>query len=65
MNYYSLKILYRGKWLTIDIDDYIPYLYDLPAFSIAVEGELWVMLLEKAWAKVYSNYKRIDAGFPE
>jgi calpain-15 len=58
-------MLYRGKWLTIDMDDYIPYNYDIPAFSYAVQNELWVMLLEKAWAKMYSSYKRIEAGFPE
>lgn len=23
------------------------------------------MLLEKAWAKLYSSYKRIEAGYPE
>lgn len=33
INFYSVKMLYKGKWLTIDMDDYIPYMYDLPAFS--------------------------------
>ena len=23
------------------------------------------MLLEKAWAKLYTSYKRIEAGYPE
>lgn len=23
------------------------------------------MLLEKAWAKMYTSYKRIEAGYPE
>jgi calpain-15 len=57
-------MLYKGKWLTIDMDDYIPYMYDLPAFSRGNKDELWVILLEKAWAKIYSSYKRIEAGFP-
>jgi hypothetical protein len=35
INYYSCKILYRGKWLTVDMDDYLPYMYDKPAFSRA------------------------------
>lgn len=65
INYYSIKLLYRGKWLTVDMDDYLPYMYDLPAFSNTANGELWVVLLEKAWAKVYTSYKRIEAGFPE
>ena len=57
--------MYRGKWLTVDMDDYLPYLYGQPAFSNTTKGSLWVCLLEKAWAKVYSSYKRIEAGFPE
>lgn len=32
-HYYSVKILYRGKWRTIDIDDYFPFYGDEPAFS--------------------------------
>jgi hypothetical protein len=36
-----------------------------PAFSKSIDQELWVMLLEKAWAKVYTSYKRTEAGYPE
>ena len=25
-------------------------------------NEIWVLILEKAWAKVYGNYQRIEAG---
>ena len=59
LNYYSVKILYKGKWMTIDMDEYIPYLHGAPAFSKSVDKELWVILLEKAWAKLYTSYKRI------
>ena len=38
-------MLYRGRWLTIDMDDYVPFMYDRPAFSRAKSGELWVLLL--------------------
>lgn len=34
-----------------------------PAFSSSVDGGLWVILLEKAWAKIYKSYKKIEAGF--
>jgi calpain-15 len=57
--------MYRGKWMTIDLDDFIPYMYEFPAFSSAAKDELWVILLEKAWAKLYGSFKRIEAGFPE
>lgn len=61
--YYACKLLYKGKWKTIDLDEYIPTIGNKPAFSKAVGQELWVILLEKAWAKLYSSYKRIEAGF--
>lgn len=40
-------------------------MYNKPAFTSAKDNELWVVLLEKAWAKLYSSYKRIEAGYPE
>ena len=63
--YFSVKILYKGKWMTIDMDEYIPTLYGKPAFSKSVDNELWVVLLEKAWAKIYTSYKRTEAGYPQ
>ena len=58
-------MLYKGKWITIDMDEFIPYINSSFAFSKAISNELWVPLLEKAWAKMYTSYKRIDSGYPE
>lgn len=63
--YYAVKILYKGKWKTVDLDEFIPVIGSNPAFSKAVGPELWVILLEKGWAKLYSSYKRIEAGYAE
>ena len=63
--YYACKIMYKGKWKTIDLDEMIPCTGSQPAFSKAVNQELWVVMLEKAWAKLYASYKRIEAGYPE
>lgn len=41
------------------MDDMIPVTGSSPAFSKAVNQELWVVMLEKAWAKLYASYKRI------
>ena len=37
VKYHSVKILYKGKWLTIDMDEYVPYLHNAPAFSKSID----------------------------
>ena len=51
-----------GEWINIVIDDFIPCRNNKPAFSKAKDKELWVILLEKAYAKMYGNYDKIEAG---
>lgn len=63
--HFSVRMLYKGKWVIIDMDEYIPWLENQPAFTKAKQSELWVILLEKAWAKLYTSYKRIEAGCAE
>lgn len=58
-------MIYRGKWKVIDLDEYLPFIKNKPAFSRSVNQELWVILLEKAWAKLYGSYKHVEVGFPE
>ena len=47
-----------GAWRLIELDGYFPVVPtgDRPAFSHGEDNELWVMLLEKAYAKAYGNY---------
>lgn len=33
LNYYSVKMLFKGKWRIIDVDDSIPFVFGTPAFS--------------------------------
>ena len=43
------------------LDDYIPCNKQDQPFSLAAVGkEIWVILLEKAWAKLHGNYLLID-----
>jgi len=44
------------------IDDSFPCEKDTPAFSRANGNELWVMLLEKAYAKCFGAYDKIEMG---
>ncbi len=62
--YYSVKMLYKGKWMVIDMDEYVPCVKSQPAFSRSIRNDLWVIILEKAWAKLYKSYKRINSGLP-
>ena len=63
-NYYSVKILFKGKWRIIDLDEFIPTLYSKLVFGKSIkEKEIWVSLLEKAWAKIYGSYRQIESGF--
>jgi hypothetical protein len=53
----------NGERQTIIVDDHIPCDSDSePCFSAANGNELWVMLLEKAWAKIHGSYERIIGG---
>jgi calpain-15 len=44
------------------VDDQFPCLYKRPIFSSANGKELWVLVLEKVWAKIHGSYKRIEYG---
>lgn len=44
------------------LDDFIPSKDNRTIFSHANGKELWVILLEKAWAKLHGSYERIIGG---
>ena len=48
------------------VDDYLPVNPDdgKPAFASCRESEIWVSLLEKAWAKLHGTYARTEGGLP-
>ncbi len=62
---YGVKICKNGEWKEVVVDDQFPCFQGEPAFSKAHGDELWVLLLEKAWAKIHGSYERIEAGFAE
>lgn len=55
-------MLYKGKWMIIDMDEFVPCNGPELAFSRSIRNDLWVILLEKAWAKLYKSYNRIAGG---
>jgi len=61
---YAVNICDMGEWQEVILDDYFPcFPWDkTPTFSRANGNELWVLLLEKLWAKLYGGYANIEAG---
>jgi len=62
---YRVRVCKGGYWREVTIDDYFPCRAKdgLPIFSRAHGNELWVLLLEKAYAKVHGNYYTLRGGF--
>jgi len=62
---YGLKFYLRGIPTEIVVDDYFPCFEDknLPLFARPKGKELWVLLAEKAWAKIFKTYIACEVGF--
>ena len=59
---YGAWLFIDGIWQCVVIDDLFPTYNGKPIFSRNNENEIWVMLLEKAYAKVYESYQAIEFG---
>lgn len=61
---YGIRLFIDGCWATVILDACFPvntfghFIYAKPHNHV-----IWVMLLEKAWAKVYGSYEAINAGY--
>lgn len=62
---YAIWLCESGAWKIITIDDFFPCLNanSGACYARSRNNELWVMLIEKAYAKAYKNYKNIILGF--
>lgn len=68
---YELNLCVGGEFVKVVVDDYFPVVSqsDLtPLYSCSKENgiivpELWVMLLEKAFAKLSGYYNKIDSNY--
>ena len=64
-NQYGINFYINGKWKLILIDDYFPARntsFKKFSFSYSSNKEIWVPLLEKAWAKINGCYAKIGTG---
>ena len=58
----AVHIWKNGERREVVMDDFFPCQDGDPCFSKANGNELWVLMLEKAWAKLHGSYERIEAG---
>lgn len=63
---YEIKFKINNKISILSLDDYFPYNLktNMPLFCKPYKNSIWVMLLEKAWAKIKGSYLNIDNGSP-
>jgi len=63
---YEIACFKNGKETTVIVDDYFPCnpCTQKPCYSHSPGNYIWVMLLEKAWAKLHGSYERIESGVP-
>jgi calpain-15 len=59
---YVVRLFNDGEWSSIVLDDRFPCVYGRPIFAKPHGNEIWVLLLEKAWAKLHGSYQSIDLG---
>ena len=59
-----MQMCKHGQWMGVRVDDYFPCRPGQggPVFSQANGPELWVLLLEKAYAKLHGSYFSLRSG---
>ena len=65
---YAMRFFLNGRATTVVVDDYLPVdqKYGKPVFARSKEfGEVWMCLLEKAWAKLHGSYSTTESGQSE
>lgn len=64
---FAIKLYFNGAFRTVVVDDFFPYQRGRYLYAHGKEGDnsrsLWVMLLEKAYAKLHGSFKAIEGGY--
>lgn len=62
--FYELTLFLDGEWQKVIVDDNFPFSTETDKFCFSKPkgGKIWVMLLEKAWAKVNGGYTNTESS---
>lgn len=61
---YGVRLNVRGQWRTVVLDERFPTVGGKRfAYARPCGKELWVLLIEKAYAKLFGSYQAIEGGF--
>lgn len=62
--FYRVKLCKNGEWSVVTVDDCFPCVPDGgPVFARSSCNELWVLVLEKAYAKLHGSYLTLKGGY--
>ncbi|KAG5497520.1 hypothetical protein JKF63_03784 [Porcisia hertigi] len=61
---YRVLMTKNGWWRSVIVDDFVPTMSRMPVFARSFDNpaEMWVSLLQKAYAKVHGSYATITGG---
>lgn len=64
---YLVNIYVNGIRVPVIVDDYLPVVKGTNrlAFARSDQNEIWVCLVEKAWAKLHGSYAATSGGIPD
>ncbi|KAK3288129.1 Calpain-type cysteine protease dek1 [Cymbomonas tetramitiformis] len=63
---YGVRFFVNARWQTVIVDDRIPCDDKGPVFGCSTDtDELWVSIIEKAYAKMHGSYAKISGGSVE
>ena len=67
-SFYGVRLFFNGEFRIVIVDDFFPTVYGRCMFAHGCESAssnsgLWVLLCEKAYAKIHGTYDAIEGGF--
>ena len=55
----------NGEMTKVAVDNYVPIQREMILYSSSKKAEIWMSILEKAWAKMIGSYEKARALSPE